>query len=355
MPAIAILFIFLAVFIVYWGFVALIWLFKASTRIIGALLFNPKLNSILGIFYFLLIAMSLFEPIAIILSAIAIADCVRDAVLANVVYSYSYKYNVYDKKYIKKSILSFFTFGYIRVIYAVIIYPIIYGKIKADVKRKISNREPLLYRDNNYSFDMTKKYYYSKLLRNLEKRGELVSNKETVVAEIKMIQERLNKLYPKKRIEVLVDKIAGDREAKAIREESADKLSYLRLREACGEVYAYIPASVYKKFPDNLSEAMSDKGTMSLAYIIKLKEVEEVTHPLVYNSSDDQSAQNNREWIYYFFIIQALKALVEDGIFEDNNLNDRDPFETHAYRYTQSTKQPVSINANDNPMLALDD
>lgn len=324
-------------------------IFGLLKNIIGALLFSPVLNSVLSIPYFVFIMIFLCHPITIILSVIAIADCIRDITLSKVIYNYSFdrELSTYDKKYVRKSILGIFTFGYVRVIYTMVVNPIIYGNIKSEIKKKMLNGDPLPYNEKNYSGDLVKNYYYSKFIQKLTRQGNLISNKETVDAEINIIRERLEKMYPKKLIEKAIDKFAGDEEVKRMREKAEKRLLSYGVK-----YYAYIPDSLYKVLPDKVSKAMSDKAPMSLYDIMQLDDVRETIHPLVINANCRDYDQNNREW-GCFFVIQALKPLVEDGTYEDKDITDK-PLEVHIYEYKHSTKKIKSINANENPALCLD-
>lgn len=116
--------------------------------------------------------------------------------------------------------------------------------------------------------------------------------------------------------------------------------------------YAFISASLYKVLPDKVSKAMSDKAPMSLYDIMQLDDVRKTIHPLVLNANCRNYDQNNRDW-GCFFIIQALKPLIADGIYEEKDITDN-PFEIHIYEYKYSTKKMKSINANENPALCLD-
>lgn len=84
-------------------------------------------------------------------------------------------------------------------------------------------------------------------------------------------------------------------------------------------------------------KTFSELGTLNLLY------------PVTENTKDRLT-----EWSE-FFIIQALQPLVAQGIFEDDDFNDNDAMDNHAYQYVESKVSMPSINADEDPRFALDD
>lgn len=97
-------------------------------------------------------------------------------------------------------------------------------------------------------------------------------------------------------------------------------------------------------------EAMSGRGTCPLPDIKYFPELQRLN--LV--APDDVNRVHAGLWFDYF-IIQALRPLVSEGTFEDNDFNDSDPLDCHAYHYSHSTKTMPSVDADNDPRFALDD
>lgn len=325
------------------------------------ILFNPKVNAVISIIitgisigflimYFKenatdktvdIISMGiLLVPMIIIL-----IDCLRDIILAEKCYK---DINVgIDKLFMVKSLLSLFTFGFARIVFLFIIGPIISCMVSWEIKMRIKKEEPLPCSTHFSKLEM-KNYYYKKRVEKLENKGILVSNIKTVESEAIVRRKKLEKLYPEKLVAKIVDMVAGDVELKNKRKNAEAKLSSWSLEKN----YAYLKKEVFSQFPQLIIEAMEERGYCSVSDIKNFEELRslKLEDPIFLAAYNNKST----EWGEYF-IIQALQPLVVDGTFEDNDFNDSDVFDNHAYHYTKSLKSMPSIDGDSDPRFALDD
>lgn len=306
--------------------------------LIRHVLFNPKLNSVLtiiglGALCIVYRDFSIFGYLLVI-SLIAAIDCIRDIVLAEELYEDVN--DVIDRAYAVKSILSILTLGHARVIFILIIVPIISAIASSDVKKKMYSGYPIQpiakSAHGNYN------HFYRKKLKKLCETGELVSNEKARASEMKISRERLDKLYPEKFIEKIVDMVAGDKDMKQRRKDAAKRVN-------SETDIAYVTSEAFKKYPKALIDVMSQKSVCSPIKIKDFKELKSLHFDVTVNDST--------EWAVYFIIL-ALQPLVEKGEFTDEMLNDNDVMDNHAYHYTLSTKQIKSIDADNDPLFALD-
>lgn len=312
-------------------------------------LFNPRVNSIIGIIcYILLISLAWrreigISIIAIILISIAIIDCIRDIIIAENYYE-DIEIAV-DKLYMIKSLTSILTLGFARVIFLLVVGPLLSYSVSSDVKRKIQSGYPLPH-SSCYSRLEAKNYYYAKRIDRLEKEGAVISNIKTVNSEAKIRRKKLDSLYPEKLLAKMADMVAGDKDMKAKRKEAEAKLNSYSLKKC----YAYLSSSTFERLPQLLSEVMSKKPPYSVSYIKNFEELKALNLTISFVSYDNK----NTDWSEYF-IIQALQPLVSDGTFQDFDWNDNDPFDNHVYQYTKSVVQMKSIDGDTDPLFALDD
>lgn len=118
---------------------------------------------------------------------------------------------------------------------------------------------------------------------------------------------------------------------------------------------SYLPVSTYEKIPQLVMAAMSDRAMCPVSEIKYFPELQSLN--LVKPRKDGENTWYERHtdrWFDYF-IIQALQPFVTDGTFEEDDFNNKDPLDCHAYRYSKSTRQMPSINADEDPRFALDD
>lgn len=306
--------------------------------LIRHVLFNPKLNSVLTIIGLGALCVvyrdfSVFGYLLVI-SLIAVVDYIRDIVLAEELYEDVN--DVIDRAYAVKSILSIFTLGHARVIFILIIVPIISAVASSDVKKKMYSGYPIKPVPSNAHGNYN--HFYRKKLKKLCETGELVSNEKVRAKEKKLSRERLDKLYPEKFLEKVIDMVAGDKEMKQ-RRKDAEK----HINSSAG--IAYVTAAAFKKYPQVLIDVMSQKSMCSPADIKDFKELKSLHF--------DKEINGSRDWAVYFIIL-ALQPLVEKGEFSDYPVNDKDVLDNHAYSYSKSTKQITSIDGDNDPLFALD-
>ncbi len=311
--------------------------------LIKHVLFNPVVNSVIsGIFFILVIieGIKIGGPAAAFLIGIMIlllVDCIRDIAIAKDYYE-DIEIEI-DKLYMVKSLTSILTLGFARLVFLFIVSPIQSLCILASIKKKIRSGYPLPHNLQAKS----KNYYYVKWIGKLEKKGLIVSNIQTLNNEAKIRRKKLESLYPKQFLAKVVDVVAGDKATKRKRKVAEERLKPQSLREC----YAYLGTNVFKQYADLITDAMSGKGRYSVPDIKKFEELKplHLTSPIY---------GGNTQWSEYF-IIQALQPLVLNGTFEDDDLNDNDVFDNHAYRYTKSTVPIPIIDADNDPRFALDD
>ena len=305
------------------------------------ILFNPRVNSVITIIALAILVIRT-EPIMILLIIISVIDCVRDIVRAEDYYE-DIEISI-DRLYMTKSLLSIMTLGFVRAAFLLIVYPILYISVSSDIKRKVAAGLPMS-NESQYSKLELKNYYYGKQISKLEENGIVISNKRTVDAEAFIRRKKLERLYPEKFIASLADMVSGDKDMKEKRRIAEDKLKSYTLHR----YYAYLRPDIFDQYPRLITEAMSSKGKLSTQIIKQLDELKDLNLTLSFG----YGVYQNNYWSEYF-IIQALNPLVADGTFEDDDLNDKDPLDNHAYRYTKSTKTMPSIDGDNDPRFVLD-
>jgi len=287
-------------------------------------------------------SMDISSIVMSIMSIIVIIDCIHDIIIADEYYKR--KDIGIDPLYMFKGLTSIVTLGYSQVVFFLVTDMVIGVVVKKKIKRALKSGRALPPIDHvEWNFQAAR-YHYKKQIKRLESRKKIVSNIETIDAENSIGVEKLNKLYPQKLIDKIAEMVGGNEEMKVKRENASMSLLL------SGENYAYLDMTVFMKYADMISTVMSNKGCFGVSEIKNFSELDELrlTAPIMFSNT------KGPRWAEYF-IIQALQPLVSVGIFEDCNLNDNDPLDNHSYRYVKSTRTIPSINANDNPLLALDD
>lgn len=287
----------------------------------------------------------------LILYLIPLLDCLRDMGVA----MNSYNRNVKTDKFFRaKALTSLVTLGFSRIIFFLILQPKARRMGLAALNQEIEAGGQVrgwYYREHKFlGGEMS--YYARQKIKELEKEGKLVSNEDIGNTEFQKSHEKLEALYPKKFFEKMVDKFAGDAEVKEMREKSRQKIIYYQ-----GDGRLYLSSDTMQRLVGQICTAMSVKSSCPLAEIKYFPEVESLglTDPLSDEERASEDHQRDEDIWLDLFIIKALKPLVESGDFEDNDFNDRDPLDNHAYRYTKSTKAMLSQSPETNPALALDD
>lgn len=327
------------------GFIA----FCIICAIAKYILFEPRINSCIYFLLFLYMCIMglvgggvLGFIVIFILVGTGMIDCIRDIVMAKKCYE-DIDVEI-DKFYMIKSLTSLFTGGLARIIYFLIVHPVLSSMVSADIKKQMKVGQPLPY-FSFYSNMKIKNYYYGKQVDKLEKEGVLISNKETVDYETKIRRDKLNGLYPKRMVDKIVDMVAGDKKIKEDLKKTEQKLLSM---DKC---YAYLRTDLFAVYPRTLTAAMSNKGCCSVSSIQAFDELKTLNLlcPVIGKAKDRLT-----EWSEYF-IIQALQPLVAQGVFRDDDFNDNDAMDNHAYQYAESKKPMPSINADEDPRFALDD
>ena len=342
-----------------WYIIIAIFVIALIVVLTKYVLFHPQINSVVSIICLFYALVKVYIPYNIsglglwLLFLIPVIDCVRDIIIAPRYYA-DIEYEL-DKLYVIKSLTSLFTVGVARNVFLLIIDPHIARSVRRSLKREVRAGRMLTGntgRRGNYigwrMMNGARGYHFNKQVKHLEKKGIAISNKETGALEIEESKKKLEGLYPKKLIDQILEAVAGNEDAKLNRKRAE---GLLRL----GTATCYLPTSTYEKIPQLVMDAMSDRGLCPLSEIKYFPELQSLN--LVKPRKDGENTwyeQHTDRWFDYF-IIQALQPLVADGTFEDEDLNDNDPLDCHAYRYTKSTKEMPSINADENPLLALDD
>lgn len=306
---------------------------RGIIKFIKTILFSPNVNSVLTIIFtacFLFSKESLFndslQPLCRVLWWLCIADCLRDLGVSESYYYCEAAYKI-DPLYAIKSITSIFTLGMSRGVFLLVVGPLIHHSVKRSLYERMDSGQLVSPYCPGRSI-RAQDHYYDQELEKLVQNGKLVSNENTLRDEIARSTKKLDKFYPKTVREKILDALAGDKEAKEQRANSKVELSHW------GFSRAYLSKAVFEQIPRAVEEAMKDKGTLCVADIVKLKELERF-------NLDGAGA----------FVIQALEPLVENGTFLDDDISDN-PLENHAYQYANSTKKRKSIDASSDPRFA---
>gem|GEM_PF-3370967 len=176
--------------------------------------------------------------------------------------------------------------------------------------------------------------YYKRYVEMQEKKGLLISNLKTIHKEKKASQEKLANMYPKKTLEILAEKLMGNKEMIAERTNAEAELDSIE------EKTAYISKTGYQAFSKNMEKILRESGSLSPRSFIEKKFTEK-----------------SKQWLplgVEFFLIQAFTQAVVEGRIIDEDKSDS-PLVNHAYRHTQSNV-PIKVTyANEDPRLALDD
>lgn len=324
------------------GIIGIIVIFTLGANILAFLLtlllqclFHPKVNSIISLIFFLsagLMSLQSGPGLRTVLIGILIVDCILD-----IVRSYNYytlPYSHIDKLYLIKSLTALLTFGYSRIIFRLIVGPVLSRSVLLDIRRKIAAGQPFSGPDSSLQ---AKKYYYAKHIRRMEQQGTVVYNADTINIERNVILERLRNLYPKNLMEKLAEKFSGDSDTADTRKALEQRLNNAHYS------YAYLSAATFARFAQLIPEVMQAKACYSPSDIKNFEELSALNLTVPFGGSTDWSE---------YFIIQALQPLVADGTFMDNDISDG--VDNHAYQHMDSAKHMPSIDADNDPLFALD-
>lgn len=297
--------------------------------LLTTVLFEPRVNSVLtlvvnGVLILYgdkVVSDRLFSVLRVlwILSAF---DCIHDIVVAD-----SYYEGNNDFFYKLKSILSLLTLGIVRILYLVA-KPLLRNSEIKHVHDALTRGEQLSFHCPRYRWPHSgdikaREYYYQKEINRLLRTGLVVSNEKTLNTEVALRKKRVAQLYPQKLTGIILEAFAGDKELIARRDEAEKKLSRM-------PGPAFLGVEAFEQLPNTIISVMKDKPPYSVSDMASFKELN----------------------VGSMFIIQALEPLVKDGIFEDLDLNDNDPLDTHIYHYTKSTSAMKSLDAGSDPRFA---
>lgn len=343
-----------------WYIIIAIFVIALVVVVAKYVLFHPQINSVISVIclIWMLVYVSTAVPqlafSAFILLLIPIIDCIRDVIIAPKYYGTNIEYEL-DKLYVIKSLTSLFTVGFARYIFFLVIDPHIARSVKRSLKREIRAGRKLTGCTGRQGEHIgwrimggARWYHFNKQVKQLEKKGIAISNRETEALETEKSQKKLEGLYPKKLMDKMLDKVAGNEEIKLNRNR-AEQL--LRLEPAT----SYLPVSTFEKIPHLVIDAMSNKGVCPLSEIKYFPELQSLNLVKPLKDGEHNWYEMHSDRWFDCFIIQALQPLVADGTFVDDDFNDKDPLDCHAYRYTKSAKPMMSQSPETNPDLALDD
>lgn len=302
--------------------------------------FSPRVNSVLTIVVTVCLLISdssllseKLQPLFHVLWVLCIIDCIRDILVAE---SY-YKCDI-DPLYTTKSILSIFTLGMCRGFFLLIVGPAMHYSEKKALLEAVNSGGPVSPCRPGDSL-RAQEHYYDQELEKLVQSGAVISNEDTLRREEAISQKRLDKLYPKKFSERIVESVTKDgKEAKARRSQAEAEIHDLHWSRT------YLGKAAFARLAETVKEAMKDRGPLSPIDIAQLEEMTPFT----------RSGRFGYRWCE-MFIVQALDPLVKKGEFEDNPNNDNDPLDNHTYWYKKSTKQMASHDLSGDPRFALDD
>lgn len=328
--------------------IIIVLIFTIASKLLGAILyallyalFDPRVNSIIYLIFFLLVGIGAWQEfgsdsflVLLILIGPIIFDCILDIKRSYNYYSGPTDIRI-DKLYLIKSLTAIPTFGFSRIVFRFIVGPCLSLSVLLDIHKKIAAGQPF---QGIRSKLQAKHYYYGKHIRKMVQKGTVVYNGDTIKIETEVISERLRDLYPKNLIEKLVEKLSEDSTAEDKRKELEQKLSdgY--------RSYAYLNAAVFAQYAQSISEVMRTKGPYSPSDIQNFEELSALNLTVPIGGSTDWSE---------YFIIQALQPLVADGTFKDNDFSDG--VDSHVYEHTGSAKAMKSISAENDSRFALDD
>jgi hypothetical protein len=265
---------------------------------------------------------------------IALLDCVVDCILAPQIY----KEDDFDKFYVIKSLLSVVTQFCARAVYLLVVDPIIYLKAKQGVDDMVEN-DGIIPNSNilaNYSTQC--QGFMHIILDKYIKQGMVMSNEADVKEELKYSKTKLEDSYPTKFMDML--KEIFDVEMAEKRKNAAEEI------ESGNRIYSYIENRFYQRCKSEFDKGMALHGMLSAVDVIKLDDIQCV-------ALLKQKEIDNRENVMKYYAISILNDLAKDGVVEKCDFSD-EMLDNHQYRHINGLPMK-SINADENPALALDD
>lgn len=235
------------------GISIVVALIKYAIILLANVLFNPIVNSAISLCFFLFVGAKVINEGYIILVVpigIIIVDCILDIVRGCSSLRYYYwdtSTSYFDKFYKVKSLTSIATFGFARIIFLLVVGPLLSHSVYSDIEEKIKSGLP--FPDGmNYHME-AKRYYFKKRISKLEYNGNVVSNQQTVDREMKERQEKLDRMYPEKwlaKVSETAMTIIGDSDTTEMIETRKKAKAEILRASYC---YAYLGASAYERYP----------------------------------------------------------------------------------------------------------
>lgn len=324
--------------------IAFLILKKIFSSIVGgigaflkALFFGPKVNSMVTIILIVCVLIADVTPFSVslrplfkVLWVLSILDCIRDILLAD---SYYRRYGV-DPLYKVKSILSLLTLGLVRGVFLFVVGPYLHHCVAQELRATVDSGGLV---SPCYGNGLrAEEYYYDREVEKFVQGGELASNEDTLRHELALGEKRLEKLYPKKLMNKVVDAVAGDEAVKQKRDEAKRELPCIRASRT------YMTKSALERLGDVAVQALKEDGrTRSAKEIVRFWPLEPF-----------RLLNESNVWWLQMFLIQALEPLAENGTVLDlGSLSDTDPLDNHVYCYM---KNIGNLRCTD-PRLADDD
>jgi hypothetical protein len=216
--------------------------------------------------------------------------------------------------------------------------PIIYLKAKQGVDDMVEN-DGIIPNSNilaNYSTQC--QGFMHIILDKYIKQGMVMSNEADVKEELKYSKTKLEDSYPTKFMDML--KEIFDVEMAEKRKNAAEEI------ESGNRIYSYIENRFYQRCKSEFDKGMALHGMLSAVDVIKLDDIQCV-------ALLKQKEIDNRENVMKYYAISILNDLAKDGVVEKCDFSD-EMLDNHQYRHINGLPMK-SINADENPALALDD
>lgn len=294
------------------------------------ILFNPRVNSVISILYFVNVIFTGAVPnIVRLLLVVSIIDCIRDIRIAEWRYD-SINYCI-DSTYLKKSLLSIFTLGLSRAVFFILDCPCVMFQVMRDINNKMQLGYPL--EVSRYYYLKSSNHYYRRIIEVLSQKGKIISSLDTVDSEFDISKQKYieNHVEPTKETKKRLKEIkVSPRKHSGIYAEMAANDDIPKYKPA------YLSAKLYQKYPQRIAEVMLTKGAVSPETIREFEELKDLNLTILLDGDSSWSVP---------FIIMALEELVAQGVVEDLKLSDEVEI-NHVYRHLRSTVKMKSINLN---------
>jgi hypothetical protein len=308
-----------------------------------AVLFWPRGNSAISIIFILSFIHGSQNILKSFMLVIALIDCVVDWIMAPKLYEDFYfedSMDELDKFYIIKSLLSTFTGFYARVVYLLVVDPIMYMRAKNNVNDMLENDLIIPNNDIITKYSKQNQGCMYVILDKYIKQGLVITNKEEVKEELKYSKAKLENSYPTKLIDKLIKLLNDNKEIKKEREKAEAEI------KSENKLYSYIECQFYQRCKQEFASVLVSHGTLSPVDIIKLEDLQS----MVFLNGKEFT---DKEVTLKYYAISILNGLEKDGIVEKYDFGDG-LLENHQYKHTNGLPMK-SINADENPLLALDD